>query len=222
MSRCKRSWCIQVLHSRMSRKMLCREQRKRGQETKGCLGTVGKGAALGRLRVTLTPAFFHCFQHLHEKKGYCLFWRLQALVGTGTSLILGPRTVVDNIQKLIGTTVCRGEGSCPRVTPCLHTAQGSPGPTSHPLSLTVLCFIFCGQYPAPYYLHHQRHQLPSASSRLHPQGEGTILRVGSQTGACRNPWTAAGRRAPSGGHVTPLHMLLSPVAGLVPARKPIT
>ena len=103
-SRCKRSWCIQVLHSRMSRKVLCREQRKRGQETKGCLGTVGKGAALGRLRVTLTPAFFHCFQHLHEKKGYCLFWRLQALVGTGTSLILGPRTVVDNIQKLISTT----------------------------------------------------------------------------------------------------------------------
>ena len=44
----------------MSRKVLCREQRKRGQEMKGCLGTVGKGAALGRLRVTLTPAFFHC------------------------------------------------------------------------------------------------------------------------------------------------------------------
>ena len=91
-----------------------------------------------------------------------------------------------------------------------------------PLSLTALCFMFCSQYSALYYLHHQWHQLPSASSSLHPQGEGTILRGGSQTGACRNPWSAAGRRAPSRGHVTPLQMLLSPVAGPVPPTKPIT
>ena len=89
----------------------------------------------------------------------------------------------------------QGERSCPRVTPSLHT-QGSPGPTSLPLFLTALCFMFCGQYPALYYLHHQRHRLPSASSSLHSQGEGTILRVGSQTGACRNPWAAAGRVRP--------------------------
>jgi len=82
--------------------------------------------------------------------------------------------------------------------------------------------MFCGQYTALYYLHHQRHQLPTASSSLHPQGEGTILRVGSQTGACRNPWAAAGRRVPSGGHVAPLQMLLSPVAGPVLPTKPIT
>ena len=36
--------------------------------------------------------------------------------------------------------------------------------------------MFCGQYSALYYLHHQRHQLPGASTSLHPQGEGTILR----------------------------------------------
>ena len=116
----------------------------------------------------------------------------------------------------------QGEGSCPRVTPSLHTQQGSPGPTSYPLSLTALCFMFCGQYTALYYLHHQRHQLPSARSSLHPQGEGTILRVGSQTGACRNPWATAGRRVHSGGHVKPLQMLLSPVAGPVPPTKPNT
>ena len=116
----------------------------------------------------------------------------------------------------------QGEGSCPRVTSSLQTQQGTPGPISHPLSLTALSLLFCGQYPSLYYLHHQRRQLPSASSSLHPQGEGTILRVGSQTGACRNPWATAGRSAPSGGHVTPLQMLLSPVAGPVPPTKPIT
>jgi len=44
----------------MSRKVPCQEQRKRGQETKGCLEEVGKGAALGNLRVTLMPALSHC------------------------------------------------------------------------------------------------------------------------------------------------------------------
>ena len=100
--------------------------------------------------------------------------------------------------------------------------KGTPGPISHPLSLTALRLLFCGQYPSLYYLHHQWHQLPSASSSLHPQGEGTILRVGSQTGVCRNRWATAGRSVPSGGHVTPLQMLLSPVAGLVSPTKPIT
>ena len=82
--------------------------------------------------------------------------------------------------------------------------------------------MFYSQYSALYYLHHQWRQLPSASSSLHPQGEGKILMVGSQIGACRNPWAAAGRRVPSGGHVTPLQMLLSLVAEPVPPTKPIT
>ena len=82
--------------------------------------------------------------------------------------------------------------------------------------------MFCGQYPALYYPHHQWHQLPSASSSLHPQGEGKILMVGSQTGTGRKPRAAAERRAPFGGHVTPLQMLLSPVAGPVTPTKPIT
>ena len=109
-----------------------------------------------------------------------------------------------------------------KVAPSLHTQQGSPWPASLPLSLTALHFMFCGQYTALYYLHHQWHQLPSARSSRHPQGEGTLLRVDSQTRACRNPWAAAGRRAPSGGHVTQLQMLLIPVTGPVPPTKPIT
>ena len=46
----------------------------------------------------------------------------------------------------------------------------------------------------------------------HPQGEGRTLRGGSQIGTCRNPWAAAGRRAPSAGQLTLLQMLLSPGA----------
>ena len=45
-SRCKRAWCIQVLHSRMSRKVPCQEQRKRSQETKGCLEDSREGGQL--------------------------------------------------------------------------------------------------------------------------------------------------------------------------------
>ena len=42
-SRYKMFWCIQVLHSRMSRKVLCREQRKREREMKGYLGSSWEG-----------------------------------------------------------------------------------------------------------------------------------------------------------------------------------
>ena len=146
-----------------------------------------------------------------------------AIFDTGTSAIEGPSTLINNIQKLIGATPrsskvkAHAPGSLP-VSTHKKDLQGQP----LSLSLTALRFMFCGQYLALHYLHHQWHQLPSASSRLHPQGEGPILRVGSQTGACRNPWAAAGRRAPSGGHVAPLQMLLSPVAGPVLPTKPIT
>uniref|UniRef100_A0A8C2S229 Peptidase A1 domain-containing protein n=1 Tax=Capra hircus TaxID=9925 RepID=A0A8C2S229_CAPHI len=61
----------------------------------------------------------------------------EAIVDTGTSAIRGPRRLINNIQKLIGAKP-RGSqvGSCPSVTPSFHTQEGSPGPTSQPLSLT--------------------------------------------------------------------------------------
>ena len=120
------------------------------------------------------------------------------LVDTRTSLILGPRRLVNNIQKLISATPRGSEvkgyapGSLP-VSTHKKDLQGQP----LPLSLVALHFMFCGQYPALYYLHYQRHQIPSASSSLHPQGEGRTLKGGSQIGSCRNPWAAAGRKAPS-------------------------
>ena len=56
MSRGKRAWCIQVLHSRMSRKVPCQEQRKRGQETKGCLEDSQEMASSGESQSDLDPS----------------------------------------------------------------------------------------------------------------------------------------------------------------------
>ena len=148
----------------------------------------------------------------------------EAIVDTRAAFIEGLGTLANNMQKLISTTPqgSQVKGHAPASLPVSTHKKDLQGQPLPPLSLAALRFMFWGQYPALYYLHHQQHQLHSARSSLHPQGEGTILRVGSQTGACRNPWAVAGRRAPSGGHVTPFQMLQSPVAGPVPPTNPIT
>ena len=57
--------------------------------------------------------------------------------------------------------------------------------------------MFCGQYPALYYLHHQWYELPSPSSSLHPQGEERTLRGGL-------PLALAGCPLYELGYLTPL------------------
>ena len=104
MSRCKRAWCNQVLHSRMSRKMPCREQRKRRQETKSCLEDSWEGGSSGGTQSDLDACFVTLSLSISMKrKTIACSGGCEALVDTGASLIFGPRRLVNNIQKLIGT-----------------------------------------------------------------------------------------------------------------------
>ena len=140
---------------------------------------------------------------------------------TGTSDIMGPRKLVNNIQKLIGARP-RGSEVKSHTPGLLPVSTQNKDLQGQPLSLTALCFMFCGQYPALYYLHYQQHQIPGVSSGLHPQGEGRMLRGGSQVGTCRNPWAAAGMKVPSAGYLALLQMLLSLVAGPEPSTRRTT
>ena len=102
LSRYKRSWCIQVLHSRMSRKVLCREQRKRGLETKGCLGDSEEGGSFCETQSDLGAHFFPLSLSISMKRKVIASDSCEALVDTGTSYIEGPGRLVNNIQKAIG------------------------------------------------------------------------------------------------------------------------
>ena len=104
-SRYKISWCIQVLHSRMSRKVLCREQRKRGQETKPCLEDSREGGNSGENLSDLDALFLPSSLSMSVKRKVIASDSCEALVDTGTSYIEGPGRLVNNIQKLIGATL---------------------------------------------------------------------------------------------------------------------
>ena len=90
----------------MERKVLYWEQRKRGQETKGCLGDSREGGTSGETQSDLDALSVTLSLSISMKRkviacsGGC-----KALVDTRTSLILGPRRLVNNIQKLIGATL---------------------------------------------------------------------------------------------------------------------
>ena len=106
-SRYKRSWCIQVLHLMMSGKVLCREQRKIGQEMKGCLGDSQEGDNSGETQSDLDACFLPLSLSITMKREVIACSNgCTALVDTGASHIQGPGRLVDNIQKLIGAKRC--------------------------------------------------------------------------------------------------------------------
>ena len=198
--------------------MPCQEQRKESaQKMEGCLRDSWEGGSSGETESGLDARFVTLPLSISMKRKVNASGGCEGLVDSRTSLILGPRRLVNNIQKLIsamplGSEVkCHAPGSLP-VSTHKKDLQGQP----LSLSLTTLRFMFWDQYPALYYLHYKWHQIPSPSSSLHPQGEGRTLRSGSQIETCRNPWAAAGRRPPSEGHLALLQMQLSPVAGPEP------
>ena len=87
----------------MSRKVLCREQRKRGLETKGCLGDSWEGDNSGDTQSDLDARFLLLSLSISMRREVIACSdSCEAIVDTGISLIQGPRTPVDNIQKLIG------------------------------------------------------------------------------------------------------------------------
>ena len=89
----------------MSGKVLCREQRKRGQETKGCLRDNWEGGKSGETQSDLDACFLPLSLSITMKREVIACSDgCTALVDTGTSLIQGPGRVIDNIHKLIGAT----------------------------------------------------------------------------------------------------------------------
>ena len=88
----------------MSRKVPCQEQRERGQETKGCLGDSQEGGSSGETQSDLDACFVTLSLSISMKRkiivcsGGC-----EALVDSGSSLVIGPRRLVNNLQRCIGT-----------------------------------------------------------------------------------------------------------------------
>ena len=137
MSRCKRAWCIQVLHSKMSRKVPCQEQRERGQETKGCLGDSQEGGSSGETQSDLDSCFVTLSLSISMKRkviacsGDC-----EAFADTRTSLILGARRLVNNILDIIDATPwgCEVKGHAPGSLPVSTHKKDLQG---QPLSLSL-------------------------------------------------------------------------------------
>ena len=91
---------------RMSRKVRCQEQRKESAQTmNGCLGDSWEGGSSGDIQSGLDAHFVTLSLSISMKRkviacsGGC-----KALVDTGSSDIVGPSTLVNNIWKLIGAT----------------------------------------------------------------------------------------------------------------------
>ena len=171
MSRCQRAWCIRVLHSRMSRKMPCWEQRKRGQETKGCLEDSWEGGSSVETQSDRDACFVTLSLSISMKRkviacsGGC-----EALVDTRTSLTLAQEdcSITYRSSTLWGSKVKKGHapGSLP-VSTHKKDLQGQPLSISLSNSTTfhVLPSIPCPLLSSPSMVSITQSQLKPTCSR---------------------------------------------------------
>ena len=147
-SRYKRSWCIQVFHSRMSNEVPCREQIKRVRERNK--GLFRRQSGMGQLWGDQSDLYAHFVPlSLTISMNRCIiacYGDCEAIVDTRTSLILDPRRLISNILRLIGTTSRGSEvkGHTPGSLSVSIQNKDLQG-QSLPLSLTGLRFMFCSQ-----------------------------------------------------------------------------
>ena len=144
MSRYQSCWCIQVLHSRMERKVLYWEQRKRGQETKGCLGDSREGGTSGETQSDLDALSVTLSLSISMKRkviacsGGC-----EALVDTRTSLTLAQEdcSITYRSSTLWGSKVKKAHapGSLPVST---HKKDLQGQPLSFSLSNSTTFHVF--------------------------------------------------------------------------------
>ena len=147
---------------------MSRADKQSGQETKGCLGDSQERGCSGETQSDLDAHFLPLSLTISMKRqviacsGGC-----EALVDTGTSLILGPRRPVNNILRLIDSTLrgskVKGHALASLPVSTHKDLQGQP------LSLSLLqhyvsCFVVHNLSSIIFY---QWHQVLTASSSLH-------------------------------------------------------
>ena len=117
-------YCIQVCQGRCH----VRSKRKElAQKMKGCLGDGREGSSSGETQSDLDACFVTLSLSISMKNVIACSGGCEALVDTGTSLILGPRRLVSNIQKLIS--------AMPRGSEVKGHAPGSLPVSTHNMDL---------------------------------------------------------------------------------------
>ena len=184
----------------MSRKVPCREQRKGGQETKGCLEDSREGGICGE---TLMRALSQCLSASPWKERFLFvlvavrplwipghYWSLAQEDWSITS-----RSSLAPCHGVLRWRVMpQGHSQSP------HTRRISRANLSLPLSLTALSFMFCSQYLVLYDLHHNdiNYPVPAQAYMLKMRGEpwGVVLNRNLQEplGCC---WEEAALCRPS-------------------------
>ena len=152
----------------MSKKVLYREQRKRGRETKGCLGDSREGDNSGETHSDLGTHFLPLSLSISMKRQIiACSCGCEAIVDTRAAFIEGPDTLVNNMQKLISTTPhgsqVKGRSQSPHTTR-ITMASLSPS-LSNSTTFHVLWSVHCPLLSSPSMASTTQCQVESTSSR---------------------------------------------------------